>query len=188
MDGQTAVQEILELLGAADQRGYIGEPVSRLEHALQCAHFARQANAPDQEVLAALLHDIGHLCAPEDAEQMQELGIARHEDIGAEYLETRGVADVICQLVSGHVMAKRYLVATRPEYAANLSLASHKTLALQGGPMNADEIACFEADPLFAAKIRVRQWDELGKQLDLQVGNLSEYEPLLRRFSVVSEC
>jgi HD domain-containing protein len=40
----------------ATQRG--DEPVSGLDHALQCAAPAR---APDEVVLAALLHDVGHL-------------------------------------------------------------------------------------------------------------------------------
>jgi len=41
---------------------YIGEPVNQREHALQCAHFARESRPKDSEfVVAALLHDIGHL-------------------------------------------------------------------------------------------------------------------------------
>src|SRR5262249_19687881 len=64
----------LELLSAAlDQ--YFGEPVTQLEHALQCAHLARQANADDDLVLAALLHDIGHLIAKGD-----EYGVADHNE------------------------------------------------------------------------------------------------------------
>ena len=40
-----------------------GESVSQLEHALQCAALARRARADDEVVLAALLHDVGHLAA-----------------------------------------------------------------------------------------------------------------------------
>jgi hypothetical protein len=43
----------------ATQRG--DERVSGLDHALQCAALARAARAPDEVVLAALLHDVGHL-------------------------------------------------------------------------------------------------------------------------------
>ena len=40
---------------------YFGEPVSQLEHALQTAHRADQRGVPDYLMIAALLHDIGHL-------------------------------------------------------------------------------------------------------------------------------
>ncbi|NWG75838.1 MAG: HD domain-containing protein, partial [Rubrivivax sp.] len=42
---------------------YDGEPVSHLEHALQCAALAARAGAGDALVAAALLHDIGHLAS-----------------------------------------------------------------------------------------------------------------------------
>ena len=72
----------IDLLSAADQLDYIGESVSQLEHALQAAEFARKAHAPDTEVLAALLHDIGHWCDPK-AKAMASLGAADHEQLGA---------------------------------------------------------------------------------------------------------
>jgi len=37
------------------------EAVSALDHALQCAALARTAGTGDEVVLAALLHDVGHL-------------------------------------------------------------------------------------------------------------------------------
>jgi predicted HD phosphohydrolase len=40
---------------------YFGEPVSQREHALQTAHLADQKGGPDSLIVAALLHDIGHL-------------------------------------------------------------------------------------------------------------------------------
>ena len=46
--------------GQGDQ-DYIGEPVSQREHALQAAAHARVAGASGAVVLAALLHDVGHL-------------------------------------------------------------------------------------------------------------------------------
>jgi len=35
--------EVLMLLASAERQGYIGENVSQLQHALQCAEFARDA-------------------------------------------------------------------------------------------------------------------------------------------------
>ena len=54
--------EILAI--SRDERGsgaYFGESVSMTEHALQAAYFAQIAGAPPALVVAALLHDIGHL-------------------------------------------------------------------------------------------------------------------------------
>ena len=40
---------------------YFGDRVSMTEHALQAAYFAREESAPPTLIVAALLHDIGHL-------------------------------------------------------------------------------------------------------------------------------
>ena len=37
------------------------EQISQIEHAVQCAEFARHAEADDELIVATLLHDIGHL-------------------------------------------------------------------------------------------------------------------------------
>ena len=55
------VPEITRLLKVrGDQRSAL-QPVSPLEHALQCAQLAEQAMASDELIVAALLHDLGHL-------------------------------------------------------------------------------------------------------------------------------
>jgi predicted HD phosphohydrolase len=60
----------------------MGEPLSLLEHALQCAFLARRARASGAEVLAGLLHDIGHLVAAADAPQIAGLGVLEHDEAG----------------------------------------------------------------------------------------------------------
>ncbi len=40
---------------------YIGEKVSQVEHALQCAHFAESENFGPNVILGAFLHDIGKI-------------------------------------------------------------------------------------------------------------------------------
>jgi predicted HD phosphohydrolase len=178
---QRQAQRILDLLAGAQQVDYIGEDVSQLEHALQCAYFASAAHAPAEEVLAALLHDIGHYCGPADAEQLGGLGVAHHEDIAATYLLAAGFSASVASLVRGHVEAKRYLVARTHGYYEKLSSASKQTLALQGGPMSQDEVARFERDPLFKAKLRLRQWDEQGKDPGFAVPPLSSYREMILR-------
>ncbi|HWF48115.1 MAG TPA: HD domain-containing protein, partial [Bryobacteraceae bacterium] len=77
----TVAEEVSAIFSEKGQSSYFGEPVSQLEHALQAAHFALEEQAPDHLVVAALLHDIGHLVEdiPEDT---ADLGIdAKHEQV-----------------------------------------------------------------------------------------------------------
>jgi predicted HD phosphohydrolase len=181
-DLAAVVEAVLAPLRAASDRGYIGEPVSQLEHALQCAALAQQARASDVEVLAALLHDIGHLVADSSAPQMDGLGVLDHEHLGARFLGELGMCDAVCSLVAAHVSAKRYLALRKAGYYGALSDASRGTLAFQGGPMSEDEAARFEADPQCAAKLRLRMWDEAAKRTDVRVPQLDSYAPLVRDF------
>ena len=174
------VAAVLAPLRAAGERGYIGEPVSQQEHALQCAFLARRGRASGAEVLAALLHDVGHLVAADDAPQMAGLGVLEHEHIGAEFLAQHGVARAICELVRSHVAAKRYLSRRKAGYYAALSEASRGTLAFQGGPMSDAEACSFEADAAFSSKLRLRMWDEAAKRPDLDVPGIDAYRALLR--------
>jgi hypothetical protein len=57
----TIVDEIFALFESRGDEAYFGEPVSQTEHALQAAHQAEQEGSPDSLVVAALLHDVGHL-------------------------------------------------------------------------------------------------------------------------------
>jgi predicted HD phosphohydrolase len=62
-----------------------------------------------------------------------------------------------------HVDAKRYRVAADPPYAATLSPASVRSLALQGGPMDADEMKRYIAKKHAIAALRLREWDDQAK-------------------------
>lgn len=181
---EQVVGEIFALLDGPPGQEQYGEGVTQLAHALQCAWFASAAGADEETVLAALLHDIGHLCAP-DAARMghndASVGAVDHEGLGAAYLLERGFSPRLAELVGAHVAAKRYRVATDPQYAARLSPASAETLRYQGGPMAPDEVVAFEADPLFAAKLQMREWDEMGKEVGMVVPTLETYRTALLR-------
>jgi putative nucleotidyltransferase with HDIG domain len=179
-----AIDDVLRALSASAGAAYIGEQVSQLEHALQAAHFARHANAPDEAVLAALLHDIGHLIAPAGAPQMDGLGVIDHEELGARYLSERGFSDTVAELVRGHVQAKRYLAFKHAAYGQRLSEASRRTLEFQGGPMADSEARAFESDALFKQKVQVRGFDEAGKRVDLAVEPLEFYRAMIERHLV----
>src|SRR5579863_3631098 len=128
---EACVDQILDLLETAGQSAYFGEPVTQLEHALECAQLARDAGSDEEMAIAALLHDIGHLLEGEGLHH-DAVGVVDHDAVGARYLLERGFSDRVAQLVSGHVAAKRYLTRTNPSYFVRLSPASLATLELQG--------------------------------------------------------
>jgi phosphonate degradation associated HDIG domain protein len=174
------VDEVCELFATKGHAAYVGEPVSQLEHALQSAYHAQQEQAGDALVVAALLHDIGHLVhkLPEDA---ADHGIdTRHEQMGHAWLK-RYCGPEVTEPIRLHVPAKRYLCATDPAYQAQLSPASIQSLALQGGPFTAAEVAEFESNPHFRAAVALRRWDDLAKIPDMEVPTLDSYRPQLAR-------
>ena len=77
--------------------------------------------------------------------------------------------------------AKRYLCATDPSYMGKLSEASRHTLSLQGGPMDAAEVAEFRRNRFHREAVRVRLWDEGGKVPGMQTRSFRDYASLLQR-------
>ncbi|MEZ0542000.1 HD domain-containing protein [Fibrella arboris] len=172
---------IEQLFAQRGQDAYYGEPVSQLEHALQCAQLAETANADKEVILAALLHDIGHLLPSDDAaDHMDDYGRVDHEQLGADFLRELGFSEKMAQLIENHVNAKRFLVATNKAYAAKLSEASVQTLLMQGGPMTAQESSRFLLHPYFKEIIQVRLWDEQAKIPGLPTPDLAYF---LSRYS-----
>jgi phosphonate degradation associated HDIG domain protein len=176
----TLAAQILALYESRGTQAYFGERVSMVEHGLQAAHFARAEGAPQALVLAALLHDIGHLLEDVSGTIEEWTLDARHEESGARWLARRFDA-AVCEPVRLHVAAKRYLCATDAAYSARLSEASVHTLKLQGGPMSAHEVARFEAEPFWREALRVRRWDDQGKVAGLKTLALRDYAPLIER-------
>ena len=143
---------------------YAGEKVSQLEHMCQAAQFAMEEGYDDEVVLAAFLHDVGHLLPiHNENESMDGYGMMDHEKVGAGYLRQLGFSERMCKLIASHVNAKRYLTWKYPDYYEQLSGASKKTLEYQGGRMQEAEAMKFEADPLFDLYIKMRRWDEAAK-------------------------
>lgn len=171
-------EEVLALFSRGGAEAYIGEPVSVKEHALQSAFFAQQARATPALVVAALLHDVGHIVedVPDNIDEWTE--DARHEEVGSRWLAQR-FGPAVAEPVRLHVAAKRYLCATNAAYFAKLSSASVHTLQLQGGPMSPSEVALFEKETHFKDALRVRVWDDRGKVAGLATPSLEDYRSLV---------
>lgn len=154
--------DIGQLFAARGGEQYSGEPVTQLEHALQCAALAESEGADDELVTAALLHDLGHLL-----HDLGETPTLRGVDDVHQYLALpflRGVFGAnVLGAIAGHVDAKRYLCATRPGYHAALSEDSKRSLQLQGGVFDAREASAFIAKPGADRAVRLRIWDDLAK-------------------------
>lgn len=168
------VDEVFELYTKFGDEDYIGEPVSQIEHMSQSAQLAMNEGYDDEVVLAAFFHDIGHICVMNGADEgsMGGYGKKSHERIGADYLRSVGFPERVAKLVENHVQAKRYLTFKYPEYFNQLSEASKKTLEYQGGVMTSNEAHAFETDPLFETSIRMRKWDELAKEIHVDIMDL----------------
>lgn len=175
------VDEVLALYERFAHDNY-DESVSQLDHALQTAALAERAEASDALVAAALLHDVGHLLdlATTEGRYQPDGSDLHHEARGARYLSQLFPAAVTSPIAL-HVRAKRYRCAVDPDYLAGLSAGSARSLELQGGPADVDEVARFEANPGFRDAVALRGWDDGGKVEGLTVRALEDYRPLLDR-------
>jgi phosphonate degradation associated HDIG domain protein len=177
-----SVDEVLALYARFGEHTY-DEVVSQTAHAEQTAARAVAEGSTDALVAAALLHDVGHLLELErgaiGADLQQDL---RHDVTGPAWL-----ADVfppsVTDPIALHVQAKRYRCAVDPGYHARMSAGSQASLVRQGGPFDAGQVATFEARPGWQDAVRLRDWDDDGKVLDLDVAPIATYRELLGRVS-----
>ena len=167
---------------------YFGEGVTQLQHALQAANLAKESGCDDETILAAFLHDIGHLCIDESDEHqaMDSYGVVDHETLGANFLRKMGFSNKVCRLIASHVNAKRYLTFKYPDYYDQLSEASRHTLEFQGGKMSQEEASHFQEDKHFDSYIQLRKWDEMAKSEIPVDENLDYIRQLIKAHLLVS--
>ena len=172
--------DIEGLFAARGGEQYSGEPVTQLEHALQCAALAEGEGADDELVTAALLHDLGHLLHDlgetptmqgiDDIHQYRALPFLRGT-FGSKVLDP----------IRLHVDAKRYLCAMRDGYFAALSEDSKRSLGLQGGIFNEGQAEAFISQPGAANAVRLRLWDDAAKFPGMPTPPLAHFLERARR-------
>lgn len=176
------INEIANLFTTWGTQKY-DECVSQLEHAVQCAVLAQESGATDELVVAALLHDVGHLLALESKAGNVNISINdKHESTAVKYL-AKSFGPRVTAPIALHVEAKRYLCAVENNYFSTLSAGSVRSLEIQGGIMNDDEAKRFEALPGFADAVSLRRWDEGAKLLNHESPEFSTFIPILERIS-----
>lgn len=143
---------------------YAEEAVTQLQHALQCATLAQEEGADDTMIVAAFLHDIGHILEVKGAlpggcdQNLHDL----HEEKAYQWLKDH-LGEAVAQPVKLHVAAKRYLCTKKEHYRNKLSKTSLKSFYDQGGDMSEEEITAFEAHKYYHQALHLRYWDDVGK-------------------------
>ena len=176
------IPEIVELLGSRATTWYGQEAVSQLEHALQCAHLAERANEAPETVVAALLHDLGHMLSAERTPVADQDGLPvkddLHQFVALPFLRSL-FPDAVLEPIKLHVDAKRYLCAVDAGYWADLSPASKHSLELQGGRYDDVQVRAFEDLTFYAEAVRLRRYDDLAKVPGQVTPPLAHYAALM---------
>ena len=177
-----SVDAIAELFGSVGAQDYLGEPVTVAAHLLQTGALAEAVGAPPSLIVAALLHDVGHLpgVSPSNGRELMAGTDNHHAAQGAAWL-ARLFRPPVTEPVRLHVAAKRYLCATEASYFALLSPASKYTLSVQGGPMSEAEARAFERLPFAAGAVAVRRWDDQAKDPKAALPDFAHFRPLLEK-------
>ena len=174
-----SVDEVLALYDGEEARAWYDEAVTELDHALQSAALATAEDATPELIAAALLHDVGHLVINDNVPIDHELRFDHHhERAGAVFLAPLFGPEVTVP-IRLHVAAKRYLCAVDAAYGSTLSASSVRSLAIQGGPMSAEEVEAFEGEPHLRAAVQVRRWDDRAKVAGAEVPRMETYRELL---------
>ena len=178
-----AIDFIFDLFARQGATEYMGEAVTMSQHMEQTAACALADGAADSLVVAALLHDIGHFIGDHPIEALENGIDNDHESVGANYLQAH-FPHSVSEPVRLHVAAKRYLCATDSQYFDRLSDASVNSLKVQGGPMNAAEVAEFESNPYYRDAVKLRKYDDDGKVAGLTINPVTHYRATLESLAL----
>ncbi len=173
------VDTIVRLFEERGAGPYGEEVVTQLQHALQSAALAEEAQAGASLIAAALLHDIGHIMEEADTPSRGDSLDDAHEYRAHGWLREH-FGQRVAEPVRLHVLAKRYLCSVDEGYVRKLSPTSHQSFLDQGGPMNAEEREAFEAEPAYEDALTLRRWDDQAKDPNGEPPALAHFVPYLR--------
>jgi len=181
-----SIPEIVQLLSSRATTWYGKEAVSQLDHALQCAALAEKSNETPETIVAALLHDLGHMLSPDRPSLVPADTLPTKDDlhqfVALPFLRSL-FPDAVLEPIKLHVDAKRYLCSVDAGYWADLSQASKHSLELQGGVFDGTQIGVFENLPYYSEAVRLRRYDDLAKVPGHQTPDLAHFERLMVQVS-----
>ncbi|WP_433695359.1 phosphonate degradation HD-domain oxygenase [Paraburkholderia phenoliruptrix] len=175
-----SVSDIRSLFEQFGHIAYSGEPVTQLQHALQSGALAEEAGADEALVVAAFLHDLGHLLNLQ-GETPTERGIDDlHQYFALPFLRPV-LPDAVLEPIRLHVDAKRCLCAIDRTYFGQLSADSVRSLELQGGIFSREEADTFLQKPYAQDALRLRKWDDRAKEENRATPDLDHYLGVVER-------
>ena len=186
-----SIPEIEQLLSSRATTWYGQEAVSQLDHALQCAQLAEAAGETESTVVAALLHDMGHIVGTNQAidkhagegDSAMPAKDDLHQFVALPFLRSL-FPDAVLEPIKLHVDAKRYLCAVDAAYWEALSPASKHSLVLQGGAFDAAQVHAFEALPFCQEAVRLRRYDDLAKVPGAPTAGLAHFSQTMSRVAL----
>jgi predicted HD phosphohydrolase len=108
----------------------ISEEIIQRSHVLQAALIAKLSDAPEDVIIALMLHDIGQIAEADHVGQLEYLH-ANHDEVGAAWLKSHGFPPFVTDFVRYHTIVKVLLCMEDPHYFENLSLASQESYFIQ---------------------------------------------------------
>ena len=189
-----SIPEIEQLLSSRATTWYGQEAVSQLDHALQCAQLAEAAGETESTVVAALLHDMGHIVGTNQAidkhagegDSAMPAKDDLHQFVALPFLRSL-FPDAVLEPIKLHVDAKRYLCAVDAAYWEALSPASKHSLVLQGGAFDAAQVHAFEALPFCQEAVRLRRYDDLAKVPGASTAGLAHFSQTMARVALAPQ-
>ena len=189
-----SIPEIEQLLSSRATTWYGQEAVSQLDHALQCAQLAEAAGETESTVVAALLHDMGHIVGTNQAidkhagegDSAMPAKDDLHQFVALPFLRSL-FPDAVLEPIKLHVDAKRYLCAVDAAYWEALSPASKHSLVLQGGAFDAAQVHAFEALPFCQEAVRLRRYDDLAKVPGAPTAGLAHFSQTMARVALAPQ-
>lgn len=173
---QQALEALLAIYDGRATGRYGLSLINQRAHAVQSGYHARAQGLSASMVVAALLHDIGHM-VHDLGEHPAAQGLDdRHEEVGAAWL-IGYFGPEVTEPIRLHVAAKRYLCAVEPDYRSRLSSDSIESLNLQGGQMSSAEVSAFRNQPCWEDAVALRRIDELAKDPDGPMPDFVAFAP-----------
>ena len=135
-------------------------------------------------IITSLLHDMGHRLNNENlAYSKTKFGVAKHEVLGAKYLQDLGFSETIWTPIKLHIQAKHYLIKAVPGYKEALSSGSTGSWRYQKKSVEESDLQAFQKNPFYYESLLIRAIDDSAKTPGLKVPGLENYRKLI--FSVL---